>query len=236
MIRQFLLAWLAGQSPSPDAMQHIQAGLEARRQHQVETEIVEFRKATELEPALADAFINLGAAYMEKGDYGAAIRPLKRALEISSDLVVAHQFLGYALLEQGYAAEAVPHLQRAGALDALGVAQIETGQLNEAVATFSAALANSPNDRFAVLPGPCQRAALEEVHRYFARYASRFRACAPGSCGELFCSTTDATSRKRVFRSVTTAARSTQPPSGIGTGVCKLRAMAKSGNRISRGG
>src|SRR5882724_5912874 len=127
-------------------MQHIQAGLAARKQHQVETEIVEFRKATELDPALADAFVNLGAAYMEKGDYGAAITPLKRALEISSDLVVAHQFLGYALLEQGYAAEAIPHLQRVGALDALGVAQIETGQLNEAVASFSAALANRPND------------------------------------------------------------------------------------------
>jgi len=146
MIRLFFLAWLAGQSPSPDAMQHIQAGLAARKQHQVETEIVEFRKATELDPALADAFVNLGAAYMEKGDYGAAITPLKRALEISSDLVVAHQFLGYALLEQGYAAEAIPHLQRVGALDALGVAQIETGQLNEAVASFSAAFSNRPND------------------------------------------------------------------------------------------
>ena len=43
MIRLFFLAWLAGQSPSPDAMQHIQAGLEARKQHQVETEIGEFR-------------------------------------------------------------------------------------------------------------------------------------------------------------------------------------------------
>src|SRR5207245_2307980 len=91
-------------------------------------------------------FVNLGAAYMEKGDYRAAITPLKRALEISSDLVVAHQFLGYALLEQCYAAEAIPHLQRVGALDALGVAQIETGQLNEAVASFSAALSNRPND------------------------------------------------------------------------------------------
>jgi Flp pilus assembly protein TadD len=120
MIRLFFLAWLAGQSPSPDAMQQIQAALVARKQHQVETEIVEFRKATELDPALADAFVNLGAAYMEKGDYGAAITQLKRALEISSDLVVAHQFLGYALLEQGYAAEAIPHLQRVGRTGCLG--------------------------------------------------------------------------------------------------------------------
>ena len=144
--RLVLLAWLAGQSASSDALQHMQTGLEARKQHQVETEITEFRKASELDPALADAFVNLGAAYMEKHDYGAAIAPLKRALEMSPDLAVAHQYLGYALLAQGYAADAIPHLQRVGAVDALGIAQIETGQFNEAVANFSAALSKRPND------------------------------------------------------------------------------------------
>jgi len=146
MIRLFLLAWLAAQSTSPDATQHTQAGLEARKQHQVDTEIAEFRKATELDPTSADAFFNLGAAYMEKHDYSEAIAPLKRALQLSPDLAVAHQFLGYALLAQGYAVEAIPHLQRVGALDALGIAQIEVGQLNEAVVSLSAALSQHPND------------------------------------------------------------------------------------------
>lgn len=146
MIHLFLFAWIAAQAGSSDAMQHLQAGLEARKQHQVELEITEFRKATESDPNLADAFVNLGAAYMEKHDYGAAIPPLKRALELSPDLPVAHQFLGYALLAQGYSAEAIPHLQRVGALDALGIAQIETGQLTEAVSNFTAALAQRPGD------------------------------------------------------------------------------------------
>jgi tetratricopeptide (TPR) repeat protein len=146
MIGLFLLAWLAGQATSPDAAQHLQSGLEARKQHQVDTEIAEFRKATELDPASADAFFNLGAAYMEKHDYGGAITPLKQALLLSPDLAVAHQFLGYALLAQGYAVEAIPHLQRVGALDALGIAQIEVGQLDEAVANLGAALAKHPND------------------------------------------------------------------------------------------
>src|SRR5882757_4224453 len=141
MIHLFLFAWFAGQTGTSDAMQHLQAGLEARKQHQVEVEITEFRKATESDPALADAFLNLGSAYMEKHDYGAAIAPLKRALELSPELPVAHQLLGYALLSEGYAAEAIPHLQRVGALDALGIAQIEVGQLNEAVGNFSVALA-----------------------------------------------------------------------------------------------
>jgi tetratricopeptide (TPR) repeat protein len=146
MIRLLLFAWLSAQGASPDAMTHIQAGLEARKQHQVETEITEFRKATEIDPNLADAFVNLGAAYMEKRDYGAAVPPLKRALELSPDLPVAHQLLGYALLAQGYSSEAIPHLQRVGAQDALGIAEIESGQLTEAISNFSAALANRPND------------------------------------------------------------------------------------------
>jgi tetratricopeptide (TPR) repeat protein len=124
----------------------MQAGLEARKQHQVETEITEFRKATEIDPNRADAFVNLGAAYMEKRDYGAAVPPLKRALELSPDLPVGHQLLGYALLAQGYSAEAIPHLQRVGAQDALGIAEIESGQLTEAIANFGAALASRPND------------------------------------------------------------------------------------------
>src|SRR5579864_2231711 len=112
MIHLLFFAWLAGQAGTSDAQQHLQAGLEARKLHQVEAEITEFRKATELDSALADAFVNLGAAYMEKHDYGAAIAPLKRAVELSPDLAVAHQFLGYALLAQGYAEEAIPHLDR----------------------------------------------------------------------------------------------------------------------------
>ena len=146
MIRLLLLALLAGQTGTPDAVQHLQAGLEARKQHEIDVEIAEFRKATEIDPSLADAFVNLGTAYMEKHDYGAAIAPLKRALELSPDLPVAHQLLGYALLAQGYAAEAIPHLEKVGAKEALGIAQIETGQLGEAVNNFSAALAERPED------------------------------------------------------------------------------------------
>jgi len=147
MIHLLLFALLAGQAATTDAAaDHIRTGLEARKQHQVDVEIAEFRKATQLDPGLADAFVNLGAAYMEKHDYDSAIGPLKRALELSPDLPIAHQFLGYALLAQGYAAESIPHLQRVSAQDALGIAQIETGQLSEAVANFNAALAQRPDD------------------------------------------------------------------------------------------
>src|SRR5260221_9087752 len=79
MVHLFLFAWLAGQAGTSDAQQHLKAGLEARKQHQVDLEITEFRKATESDPNLADAFVNLGAAFMEKRDYGGAVPPPQAA-------------------------------------------------------------------------------------------------------------------------------------------------------------
>ncbi|HYL15055.1 MAG TPA: tetratricopeptide repeat protein [Terriglobales bacterium] len=146
MIHTFLLLWLAWQTVSPEALQHLQAGIEADKQRHYDAAIAEFKKLTELEPTLAAGFINLGAAYMEKQDYASATAPLKRAVELSPDQTEAHQLLGYTLLAQGYAAEAIPHLERAGEQGALGVAQIETGQLQEAVVNLQAALTKRPND------------------------------------------------------------------------------------------
>jgi tetratricopeptide (TPR) repeat protein len=124
----------------------MQAGIEAEKQRQFAVAITEFRKVTEIEPTLADGFVSLGQAYMENRDFGAAIVPLKHALELSPDLMPAHRLLGYALLTQGYAVEAIPHLERAQDKTALGIAEIQTGQLPEAVANLQAALAERPND------------------------------------------------------------------------------------------
>jgi len=141
-----LLLSLAAHTLSPEAAQHMQAGITADKQRQFDVAIAEFQKVTELDPAFEDGFISLGQAYMEKRDFAAAIAPLKHALEVNPDSAPAHQLLGYALLVQGFAAEAIPHLARAQDKTALGIAQIQTGQLPEAVANLQAALAAHPND------------------------------------------------------------------------------------------
>lgn len=146
MIHILLMVWLAWQTASPEAMQHLQAGVEAEKQRHFETAITEFKKVTELEPKLADGFVNLGQAYMENRDYGSAIPALKRAVELAPDLAAAHQLLGYALLAQGYDAEAIPHLEKIHEQTALGIAQTNTGQLQKAVENLQAALAQHPND------------------------------------------------------------------------------------------
>jgi tetratricopeptide (TPR) repeat protein len=146
VIRILLALWLAWQTASPEALQHMQAGVEADKQRHFDVAIAEFTKVTELEPNLPDGFVNLGQAYMENRDYGAAITPLKRAVQLAPDLAAAHQLLGYALLAQGYNAEAIPHLEKVQEQTALGIAQMGAGQLQQAVENLQAALAKHPND------------------------------------------------------------------------------------------
>src|SRR5271167_640948 len=100
----FLSLLFALHTPSPEAAQHMQAGIAADKQQQFDVAIVEFRKVTELEPTFTDGFIGLGQAYMEKRDFASAVTSLQRALDVDSGLAPAHQLMGYALLAQGYAA------------------------------------------------------------------------------------------------------------------------------------
>lgn len=147
MIRAILFMYLAAQLASPQAAEHMQAGIAAEKQRQFDVAVKEFKKVTELDPSFADGFVSLGQAYMENSDYTSAAAPLKHALELNPNLPQAHQLLGYVLLSQGYAAEAIPHLERSSDKTALGIAEIQTGQLPEAIANLQAALAAHPNDQ-----------------------------------------------------------------------------------------
>jgi len=146
VIRALLFLLLAMQSPSPEALQHMQAGGEAEKNKHFETAIAEFRKVTELEPTAPAGFVSLGQAYLENRDYAGAIPPLKQALKLDPDSIPAHRLLGYALLAQGHSAEAISHLEKAQDAAALGIAQLESGQLQAAVTNLQAALAKHPND------------------------------------------------------------------------------------------
>lgn len=146
MIHAFLFLFFALQASSAQALQHMQAGAEAEKVGHLEVAIAEFRRATELEPKVAEGFVRLGQVYLENHDYERAIPPLKQALELSPDLRSAHQLLGYALLAHGYARQAVPHLEKAQDEAALGIAQLEAGQLSQAVTNLQTALARHPND------------------------------------------------------------------------------------------
>jgi hypothetical protein len=58
MIELLLFAWLSGQVAGSDAArEHVQAGLEARKQHQADVEIAEFRKASELDSRMLSSIL-----------------------------------------------------------------------------------------------------------------------------------------------------------------------------------
>jgi tetratricopeptide (TPR) repeat protein len=137
---------LFAQALTAEAIQHARAGMDAQKQGDIETAIREFRAVTELQPDLAAAFVNLGAACILQRDYAGAITALQRSLELNSALPGAEQMLGAALLARGSAGEAIPHLEKAKSLDLLGVAYLEAGRLGDAIGLLGAALNQNPND------------------------------------------------------------------------------------------
>jgi tetratricopeptide (TPR) repeat protein len=134
------------QSPTPEVIEHAQAGAAAEQQGRLDVAIQEFHKVTELQPNSATAHANLGEAYRQKGEYSAAIPELELALRLNPNLADAHQTLGVLLLIQGNAQEALPHLEKAHTPELLGLAYLETGRFGGAIVTLHAALDRQPND------------------------------------------------------------------------------------------
>ncbi|MFY9802057.1 MAG: tetratricopeptide repeat protein [Candidatus Acidiferrales bacterium] len=130
----------------PAAATLLQSGADAENRNDLDQAIAAFRKAADVAPSSGIVFLRLGDAYMKKRDYAAAIAPLKRAVELTPDSLAAHQLLGYALLAEGYASQAIPHLKMIQDYGALGIAQLQAGQPADAVANLQAALAKTPDD------------------------------------------------------------------------------------------
>ena len=142
----FIALVLQAQAPTSPALQHLRAGAEADKAGQLDTAIAEFQKAIEIDPKLARAYVDLGEAFIEKREYAAAVPPLKRALALNPNTEGAHQLLGYALLAQGYATEAIPHLEKANDEGVLGIALLDAGRLTDAVTVLQKAVAKNPDD------------------------------------------------------------------------------------------
>ena len=141
-----IVLFLAIQASAQDPAAHQNAGIAALKAAQNDQAIAEFKKVIELDPANAAGYFGLGVAYMQSREKGAAIQPLKKALELDPTLTVVHKPLGDALLAQGYAAEAVPQFEKAHDKAGLGIAQLNSGDLPNAVQNLQSALASKPND------------------------------------------------------------------------------------------
>jgi tetratricopeptide (TPR) repeat protein len=94
----------------------------------------------------AEAHLKQAAVYRNKGDEQHAVAELRQALALKPDLRDAHGMLGEILLAQGFAGEAVPHLEQAGHSQSLAVGLIELNRLPEAIHRLLALYRSQPDD------------------------------------------------------------------------------------------
>jgi superkiller protein 3 len=118
------------------------------------TESPLIKKAIELNPKLATAYLDLGKSYFyKKGDYARAISQFEKAVEIAPDSPQIHNYLGTALRTRGYLGKAVSEYQKAIELDPnyasaytdLGIALFYMNKHDESIVKLKKAISLNPN-------------------------------------------------------------------------------------------
>jgi tetratricopeptide (TPR) repeat protein len=134
-----------------DAYGHFQLGFTYTNLHQPEKAATEYRRATELDPKMGAAYLNLGLTILDK-DPASAVPPLQKATELLPDNAGAKFALGGALERSGQVSGAIEAFQAAIKLnggvadfhDALGHALLTDHRPQEAEAEFHSALGLLP--------------------------------------------------------------------------------------------
>ncbi|MBI5345240.1 MAG: tetratricopeptide repeat protein [Deltaproteobacteria bacterium] len=103
----------AAESPSPSATvvdegkAHFDKGVQLSMKGQYDEAIKEYEETIKLNPKSAQAYNNLGFAYMDKGDVERAIESQKKAVELNASLANAYYGLALALEKKGDKKEAL---------------------------------------------------------------------------------------------------------------------------------
>jgi tetratricopeptide (TPR) repeat protein len=80
-------------------------------------EISEYRRALEIDPSLVPAYLNLGAALYNKGQYGNAIDVYRQGIEVNPLIASLHYSLAIALQHEGKKQEADAEIALATKID-----------------------------------------------------------------------------------------------------------------------
>ena len=132
---------------------HNNLGLVLADKGEIQTAIMHFEKALEIQPMYADAYNNIGTALSRTGQTREAIVQYKKALALWSDQPQMQNNLGTALAQNGQLTEAIPHFRKAiqlkpdfaDAYGNLGHALLLEGQTDEALPQFLKALEINPD-------------------------------------------------------------------------------------------
>jgi Tetratricopeptide repeat/Cytochrome c554 and c-prime len=113
-----------------------------------------FLKVTQMEPAYADGWVNVGRARVQEGNMAGAEEVLRQALHIDPELAKTHFFLATALKSLGRYDEAIDHLKSANAkyprdrvvLNQLGRVLFLKREYKDAIGAFTGVLGIDPED------------------------------------------------------------------------------------------
>lgn len=140
-------AWAQTSTPAPlnEADDYLRKGIAAQRQKDLTTAIDDYRKALAIDPKLAEARANLGAALSESGQFDAAIEEDTKALASAPEQTAVRMNLGLAYYKKGdmenaHAAFSVVHAARPGDVAAavlLGYTDIKVGKSSDAAAMLT---------------------------------------------------------------------------------------------------
>ncbi|MDJ0866315.1 MAG: tetratricopeptide repeat protein [Myxococcota bacterium] len=127
----------------PQAAIHNDLGFVLQRQGLTEEAVEHYRQALALDPESSAAYYNLGTSLAESGEYEAAERQIRAALE-RKPTAQTYTGLGFVLWKQGRVDDAVASLnaaieadpEYAAAYDQLGTILAEQGRLGDAVTNF----------------------------------------------------------------------------------------------------
>jgi tetratricopeptide (TPR) repeat protein len=152
------------------AIEALGRGIDLAQQGRFEPAVVLFKEALRINPELAEAHAQIGAAYLAGNEIDQSETHLRRALELDPGLADAHYNLGLAAHRRREYSQAVTHFEnaveiRAGHYNArlgLGTDLPRLGRGSEAVTHLRVALDLRPDD-----PRPYDRLAqaLAEVGR-----------------------------------------------------------------------
>ena len=142
------------QEQTPQFQDLFRQGAAAMRTGQVQAAEDAFRKATQIAPNFAPAYLDMGLAQLKLGKLPEATASIRKALAIDPKTVGAHMFLGIAEYQSNHIHRAIEDLQKeiaeapnnAQALLWLGIVELESGHPEQATGPLDRAAELNPKD------------------------------------------------------------------------------------------